>query len=109
MSVVVGAWEGERGCKGCPEVRLGVENATSESRGAEVARMARSRRRFGRPKLEDEADKRDPLSATSEWRRGHTQRPRGPSGSGPACGPISRPLAAQCFFLFLFMQFLLHI
>ena len=64
MSVVAGAREGERGCKGCPEMHLGVENATRESQEAEVAQMARSHRRFGRPELEDEADSGGPLSAT---------------------------------------------
>ena len=65
MSVVAGSREEERECKGCPEMRLGVENPTRESREAEVARIARSRRRFGRPELEDEADSGGPLSATS--------------------------------------------
>jgi len=65
VSVVAGAREGEGVCKGCPEMRLGMENTTRESREAEVARMARSRRRFGRPELEDEADSGGPLSAMS--------------------------------------------
>jgi hypothetical protein len=46
-------------------VRPGMENATSRSREAEEARMARSRHRFGRPEVEDGADSEGPLSATS--------------------------------------------
>ena len=53
---------------GGPEVRLEEENATSESRVAMVARVARPRHRFGRPELEGEADSGGPLSATPEWR-----------------------------------------
>ena len=105
MSVVAGARIGERGGKGCPEVRHEVEIATNESRRAEVARMARSRRRFGRLELEDEADSGGPLSATPEWRRGRAQLPRGPSADGPACGPNSWATRGSSFvFLFLFMQ-----
>ena len=44
-----------------------------------------------------------------EWRRERAQRAFVPSARGPACGPISRPLAAQWFFLFLFVQFLLYV
>jgi hypothetical protein len=87
--VAVEARLGESECLGGPEVRHEVENTTSESRGARMARVARSHRRFGRPELEGEADSGGPLSATPEWRRGRAQRPHGPSAGGPACGPNS--------------------
>ena len=90
---------------GGPEVRLEEENATSESRVAMVARVARPRHRFGRPELEGEADSGGPLSATPEWRRGRAQRPHGPSAGGPACGPNSWATRGSSFaFLFLLMQ-----
>jgi len=105
----MGARLGESEGLGGPEVRLEVENATSESRGAMMARMARSRRRFGRPELEDEADSGGPLSATPEWRRGRAQRPRGPSADRPACGPSSWAARGSVVFLFLFMQNLMYV
>ena len=39
-------------------------------------------------------DERDPLVSDRAERRAHAQRPCGPRGSGPACGPISRAPAA---------------
>ena len=42
-------------------------------------------------------DERDPLVSDRAERRAHAQRPRGPCGSGPTCGPISKPRAAVAF------------
>jgi len=59
--VAKGARLGESEGLGGLEVRHEVGSATSESRGAVMARMARSRRRIGRPELEDGADSGGPL------------------------------------------------
>ena len=49
-------------------------------------------------------DERDPLVSNRVRGRARAQRPRGPGGSGPACGPKSgHPL--QCLFFFLLCSF----
>ena len=55
------------------------------------------------------SDERNPPVSDHVRGRERAQRPRGPSGSGSACGPISRPLAAQWFFFFFYAVFALYL
>ena len=100
-----------RGCQRGREVvaelmrtRAGAEDLANGRRscGSAVAREGDGADKWGLPVSvtqrgeEGEPDERDPPVSVRMKGAQRAQRPRGPSGSGSACGPISG-LLLQCF------------